>query len=171
MKFMCQRRLRVSAAQFVFLCVGKCPSLYNRRWFVRDKRSESWTEREGEGRESILGKPRSSSLCLSLSRRTGLLRISLSTFFFFCLVPTLDQRRDVLWKGLNFATFGKFRSRCVGTSPGVCEWWRTFGRRLRIELGDAEGDVLGENFTVTSRPAIYCGLFNGKRWFKEILTH
>lgn len=80
-------------------------------------------------------------------------------FFFCCLVPTLDQRRDVLWKGLNFATFGKFRSRCVGTSPGVCEWWRTFGRRLRIELGDAEGDVLGENFTVTSRPASYCGLF------------
>lgn len=28
------------AAQFLFLCVGKCQSLYNRR-FGRDKRSES----------------------------------------------------------------------------------------------------------------------------------
>lgn len=109
------------------------------------------------------------ALPLTLQAHRAVAHLTLN-FFFFCLVPTLDQRRDVLWKGLNFATFGKFRSRCVGTSPGVCEWWRTFGRRLRIELGDAEGDVLGENFTVTSRPAIYCGLFNGKRWFKEILT-
>lgn len=83
MKFMCQRRLRVSAAQFLFLCVGKCPSLYNRRWFARDKRSESWTEREGEGRESILGKPRSSfALPLTLQAHRAVAHLTLNFFFF-----------------------------------------------------------------------------------------
>lgn len=37
-------------------------------------------------------------------------------------------------EGAELCHPGKFRSRCVGTLPRVCEWWRTFGRRLRIEL-------------------------------------
>lgn len=41
------------------------------------------------------------------------------TLNFFFLVPTLDQRRDVLWKGLNFATLGSL-------GVGVSELYREF---------------------------------------------
>lgn len=60
-------------------------------------------QRERDGRERIWGKAKCGSLCRSLSSRTTLLRVWRSTFF---LLPTPGQRRDVLCKGLNFATQG-----------------------------------------------------------------
>lgn len=173
------KKAACQAAQFLFHCVGKCQSLYNRR-FVRDKRSESWRERErekereGDGGERILGKAEYRSLCLSLSSRSRLLRVCLSTSPPPPTppIPTLDQRRDVLWKGLNFATPGSLGVR-------ASELLREFvngGGRLGDDYASRRVTRRGRCF----RRKLYCHsqtsvLFPTVQWrergrIKEILT-
>lgn len=121
------------------------------------------------GEREFGGKPTCSSLCLSLCSRTSLLRVWLATFF-------------PLWFQLSISG-GMFSGRGWTVPPSevlesVCRnftesLWMVADIRETVthRVGwRAEGDVLGETFTVTSRPAFYPRLFNGKRWFEESLT-
>lgn len=135
---LCAKEFCVSALRTFYSSVWESVRVYTTGglWEIRGVKVREWERREREN----LGGNRRAARSASHSAAAPVCCASDSQLFF----PSGSNSRSAEGCSLEGAELchpRKFWNRCVGTSPRVCEWWRTFGRRLRIELGDAQREM------------------------------